>query len=47
MYVSREGVIVIQYFKCLIGLHKVLEIHRCKDGELTVCHHCLKVFQSN
>lgn len=42
----REDMDVIQYIKCFIGLHRVFDTHYCKDGELTVCRHCLKAFEN-
>ncbi len=38
-----EGLILIQLLKCMFGFHRVIDTHYCKDGELAVCHHCLKV----
>lgn len=34
---------MFQLLKCLCGLHGLIEIHRCTDGALKVCQHCLKV----
>ncbi|BAP36713.1 hypothetical protein AS4_17730 [Acinetobacter guillouiae] len=34
---------MIQLLKCMFGFHRVIDTHYCKDGELAVCHHCLKV----
>ncbi len=42
-FYPMEELILIQFIKCIFGFHRVIETHYCKDGELEVCHHCLKV----